>query len=122
VTFDVLIPKDARLPGFGEPPLIVTRNYRAAHNLGHFRFVECARVEAGRPEGNLALWDEVLFPFDPILRGSDLARVPVARLPGDGPRIEEIVRCGAEGELEVELKNLDDGYHSSVRIGRRGTA
>jgi len=122
VTFDVLIPKDARLPGFGEPPLIVTRNYRAAHNLGHFRFVECARVEAGRPEGNLALWDEVLFPFDPRLRGSDLARVPVARLPGEGPRIEEIVRCGAEGELEVELKNLDDGYHSSVRIGRRGAA
>jgi len=122
VTFDVLIPKDARLPGFGEPPLIVRRNYRAAHNLGHFRFVECARVEAGRPEGNLALWDEVLFPFDPGLRGRDLARVPVARLHREGPRIEEIVRCGAEGELEVELKNLDDGYHSSVRIGRRGAA
>jgi molecular chaperone DnaK (HSP70) len=122
VTFDVLIPKDAQLPGFGEPPLTITRNYRAAHNLGHFRFVECARVEAGRPEGNLALWDEVLFPFDPGLRGSDLARVPVARLPGEGPRIEEIVRCGAEGELEVELKNLDDGYKSSVRIGRRGVA
>ena len=122
VTFDVLIPKDSQLPGFGEPPLTITRNYRAAHNLGHFRFVECARVEAGRPEGNLALWDEVLFPFDPVLRGRDLARVAVARLPGEGPRIEEIVRCGAEGELEVELKNLDDGYHSSVRIGRRGAA
>jgi molecular chaperone DnaK len=122
VTFDVLIPKDAQLPAYGDPPLTITRNYRAAHNLGHFRFVECARVEAGRPEGNLALWDEVLFPFDPGLRGRDLARVPVARLPGEGPRIEEIVRCGAAGELEVELKNLDDGYHSSVRIGRRGAA
>jgi actin-like ATPase involved in cell morphogenesis len=122
VTFDVLIPKDARLPSSGEPPLIVTRNYRAAHNLGHFRFVECARVESGRPEGNLALWDEVLFPFDPGLRGRDLAQIPVARLHREGPRIEEIVRCGAEGELEVELKNLDDGYRSSVRIGRRGVA
>ncbi|MFL5366606.1 MAG: Hsp70 family protein [Myxococcales bacterium] len=122
VTFDVLIPKDALLPAYGDPPLTITRKYRAAHNLGHFRFVECARVEAGRPEGNLALWDEVLFPFDPGLRGRDLARVPVARLPGEGPRIEEIVRCGAAGELEVELKNLDDGYHSSVRIGRRGAA
>ncbi|HVI22752.1 MAG TPA: hypothetical protein VM691_04665, partial [Myxococcales bacterium] len=122
VTFDVLIPKDAQLPAYGDPPLTITRKYRAAHNLGHFRFVECARVEAGRPEGNLALWDEVLFPFDPGLRGRDLARVPVARLPGEGPRIEEIVRCGAAGELEVELKNLDDGYHSSVRIGRRGAA
>src|SRR3989440_1409191 len=63
VTFDVLIPKDSQLPGSGEPPLIVTRKYRAAHNLGHFRFVECARVEAGRPQGDVALWDEVLFPF-----------------------------------------------------------
>ena len=122
VTFDVLIPKDSQLPGTGEPPLIVTRSYRAAHNLGHFRFVECARVESGRPEGNLALWDEVLFPFDAGLRGRDLARVAVARLPSEGPRIEETVRCGADGELEVELKNLDDGYHSSVRIGRRGVA
>src|SRR5438270_6457919 len=93
VTFDVLIPKDSQLPGTGEPPLIVTRTSRSAHNLGHFRFVECARVESGRPEGNLALWDEVLFPFDAGLRGRDLARVAVARLPSEGPRIEETVRC-----------------------------
>src|SRR5438477_2335774 len=40
VSFDVLLPKDTRLPGPGEAPLTVTRRYGAAHNLGHFRCVE----------------------------------------------------------------------------------
>ncbi len=121
VSFDVLLPKDTRLPGPGDPPLSVTRRYRAAHNLGHFRFVECARIEQGRPEGNLALWDEVLFPFDPRLRDvSDLSSVPVERLDADGPHVEETVRCDAAGELEVQLRVLEDGFGSTVRIARRG--
>ena len=120
VSFDVLLPKDTRLPSPGGPPLSVTRRYRAAHNLGHFRFVECARVEQGRPEGNLALWDEVLFPFDPRLREvRDLASVPVRRLDRDGPQVEETVRCDAAGELEVQLRVLDDGFSNTVRIARR---
>jgi len=123
VSFDVLLPKDTRLPAAGGPPLSVTRRYRAAHNLGHFRFVECARIEQGRPEGNLAMWDEVLFPFDPRLRGvRDLASVPVRRLDGDGPQVEETVRCDAAGELEVQLRVLDDGFSNTVRIARRGVA
>jgi molecular chaperone DnaK (HSP70) len=121
VSFDVLLPKDTRLPGPGEAPLTVTRRYRAAHNLGHFRFVECARIDGGRPEGNLALWDEVLFPFDPRLRGvRDLMSVPVARLDADGPTVEETVRCDAAGELEVQLRVLEDGFSNTVRIARRG--
>jgi molecular chaperone DnaK (HSP70) len=123
VSFDVLLPKDTRLPAPGGPPLSVTRRYRAAHNLGHFRFVECARIEQGRPEGNLAMWDEVLFPFDPRLRAvRDLATVPVRRLDGSGPQVEETVRCDAAGELEVQLRVLDDGFSNTVRIARRGTA
>jgi molecular chaperone DnaK len=120
VIFDVLLPKDTPLPNPGEPPLVATRRYRAAHNLGHFRYVECARVESGRPEGNLALWDDVLFPFDPGLRDRDLSAIAVSRLEREGPQIEETVRCDAAGELEVELRNLDAGYGSAVRIGRRG--
>src|SRR5713101_6040493 len=123
VSFDVLLPKDTCLPAPGGPPLSVTRRYRAAHNLGHFRFVECARIEQGRPEGNLAMWDEVLFPFDPRLRAvRDLATVPVRRLDGDGPQVEETVRCDAAGELEVQLRVLDDGFSNTVRIARRGIA
>jgi len=116
-SFDVIFPKDAPLPA------LAVRRYRAAHNVGHFRFVECARIEAGRPEGNVALWDEVLFPFDPSLRGaSDLRGVEVQRLASEGPEVEEIYRCTAAGALEVELRVLDDGFASQLRIARKGAA
>src|SRR5918911_1087188 len=48
ISFDVLVPKDTPLPAE------VSRRYRAAHNVGHYRFVECGRIDGGRPEGNLA--------------------------------------------------------------------
>ena len=87
--------------------------------MGHYRFVECGRIEHGRPEGNLAAWDELLFPFDPSLRGSDLARVPVRRLPQAGPEVEEIYRCGADGTVEASLRVLEDGFERTLRLSRR---
>lgn len=114
-TFDVIIPKDTPLPASA------SRRYRAAHNVGHFRFVECARVESGRPEGNVALWDEVLFPFDSTLRSrGDLGAVEVRRLEGEGPEVEESYRCSEGGALEVRLRVLDDGYQRELRIARKG--
>lgn len=112
ISFDVLVPKDSPLP------FEVARRYRAAHNLGHYRFVECGRIEGGRPEGNLALWDEVLFPFDPALRDRlDLADIPVRRM--DGPEVEEQYRVTETGVLEVQLRVLDDGYSKTLRLARR---
>lgn len=112
ISFDVLVPKDSPLP------LEVTRRYRAAHNLGHYRFVECGRVEEGRPEGNLSLWDEVLFPFDPALRGrGDLSAIAVRRM--EGPEVEEQYRVTESGALEVQLRVLDDGYSATLQLARR---
>jgi molecular chaperone DnaK (HSP70) len=114
ISFDVLVPKDTELPAQ------VSRRYRAAHNVGHFRFVECGRIEHGRPEGNLAAWDEVLFPFDPSLRSrSDLQSVQVRRLPREGPEVEEIYRCAPDGTVEASLRVLDDGFERTVRLARR---
>jgi molecular chaperone DnaK (HSP70) len=113
ISFDVLVPKDTALPAQ------VSRRYRAAHNVGHYRFVECGRIERGRPEGNLAAWDEFLFPFDPALRASDLAGVPVRRLQQGGPEVEEVYRCGADGTVEASLRVLDDGFERTVRLARR---
>ena len=113
ISFDVLVPKDTPLP------VEVARRYRAAHNLGHYRFVECGRVDGGRPEGNLALWDEVLFPFDAALRGAPLEGVPVRRLEGEGPEIEETYRCSDKGVLEVQLRVIEDGYSRTVTLARR---
>ncbi len=112
VSFDVLVQKDTPLPAE------VSRRYRAAHNVGHYRFVECGRVEHGRPEGNLAAWDELLFPFDPALRGRDLARVPVQRL-GHGPEVEEIYRCAPDGTVTASLRVLDDGFERTLQLSRR---
>ena len=112
ISFDVLVPKDTPLPAE------VSRRYRAAHNVGHYRFVECGRIEHGRPEGNLAAWDEVLFPFDKALRDRDLARVPVQRL-GHGPEVEELYRCGADGTVEASLRVVDDGFERTLRLSRR---
>jgi molecular chaperone DnaK len=112
ISFDVLVPKDTPLPAQ------VSRRYRAAHNVGHYRFVECGRIEEGRPEGNLAAWDELLFPFDAKLRDRDLAKVPVERL-GDGPEVEESYQCGADGTVTASLRVLDDGFQRTLRLSRR---
>jgi molecular chaperone DnaK len=112
ISFDVLVPKDTPLPA------LVSRRYRAAHNVGHYRFVECGRVDAGRPEGNLAAWDEVLFPFDPSLRERNLSDVQVERL-GHGPEVEETYKCGADGTVTASLRVLDDGFERTLRLSRR---
>jgi molecular chaperone DnaK len=112
VSFDVLVPKDTPLPA------AVSRRYRAAHNVGHYRFVECGRIDQGRPEGNLATWDEVFFPFDRTLRNQDLSDVPVERL-GEGPEVEELYNCAADGTVQASLRVVDDGYERTVRLARR---
>ncbi|BCI90107.1 molecular chaperone [Mycobacterium kansasii] len=53
VVFDPIVLKDAALPADGHSPLIIRRTYRAAHNIGHFRFVECSRLVDGRPDGDV---------------------------------------------------------------------
>lgn len=118
VTFDPIFEKGTQLPSAGGEPLSVVRRYRAAHNIGHFRFVECGRVEAGRPDGELAPWDEVRFPFDPNLReADDLCAVPVSRR-DDGPLVEERYLCTDAGTVEVRLTVLDDGFSGAFRLAR----
>jgi len=77
-------------------------------------------VRAGKPDGDVTPWDEIRFPFDPALRGyDDLSSVPVRRLSGEGPEIEERYRCSAAGTFEVTLTVLSDGFSRSYRMARR---
>jgi molecular chaperone DnaK (HSP70) len=88
VAFDVILPRTVELPAAGGATRLC-REYRAVHNIGHFRFVECSRVEGGAPTGDVTPVGEVLFPFDPTLRAAgDLAAVPVRRV-DVGPRVRE---------------------------------
>src|ERR1019366_3393146 len=50
--FDAIFPKGTIVPAPGAAPVSVTRRYRAAHNVGHFRFLECTRLTGDRPDGD----------------------------------------------------------------------
>src|ERR1700722_13512751 len=68
MVFDSIFPRATRLPGPGEPPLSVRRRYRPVHNVGDFRYLEASTVgDDGQPSGDITVWDEILFPFDPAL-------------------------------------------------------
>lgn len=121
VSFDPIFPRDTRLPSPGEQPLSVVRRYRPAHNVGHFRYVECGRLREGHPDSDVTPWDGVFFPFDPTLRDrNDLSRVPVARMDRQGPEVEERYECSPAGTFEVTLTCLEDGYTRRFRIARGG--
>ncbi len=119
VAFDPIFSRDTLLPASGTPPLEVVRRYHAAHNLGHFRFLECGRLREGVPDGAMTPWDEIRFPFDMALRErADLSAVPVVRFAGAGPWIEERYACTAEGTFSVTLTCLDDGWSHRYDLGR----
>jgi molecular chaperone DnaK (HSP70) len=124
-TFDVLFPCGLELPRRGAPPLRVVRAYRPAHNIGHFRYVEAARMgEHGEPLGDLMIWDDIQFPFDPALRGaSDLSLVDVRRTEeGAGCEVEEEYACDSSGIVKVTIWNRSMAYHREYTLGRWSNA
>ena len=122
VVFDPIVPKDASLPADGHSPLVVRRTYRAAHNIGHFRFVECSRLVNGRPDGDVTPYDPVLFPFDPALYDrEDLGRQPVGRW-NDGPDVEERYVVAPSGAVEVTLTTHPAGFKRTFRLERPAAA
>jgi molecular chaperone DnaK (HSP70) len=120
VVFDPLFSKGTPLPAPGEPPLVESRQYTPVHNIGHFRYLECTHLtEDGRPAGDITVWDDIRFAFDPALSANpDLSRVPVAHLDhGLGQQAEESYSCDAGGTVKVTIANLSEGYSRSYRLG-----
>lgn len=119
ISFDTLLEPNTELaPG---ETLTIKRRYRAAHNIGYFRFVEYSSFdEAGVPRGDLQPYGEVIFPFDPSLRGTDidLAAIPVVRTE-EGPLIEESYIVDENGMVTVEIADVEDGFTVSCPLGRR---
>jgi molecular chaperone DnaK (HSP70) len=111
VAFDAIFTAEA---AHGEELL---RVYRAAHNLGHYRFVECSDVEGGVPRGDITPLGDVLFPFDPELRGATLEGAPVRRLARPGPLVEERYAIDAGGLVRVTITDLDTGYRQEHCLG-----
>lgn len=118
IAFDPILAKDFALPAEGDPPLVVTRTYRAAHNIGRFRFVECSQIVDGRPDGDVTPYQPVLFPFDPDLRvDKNLARQPVTRW-NEAPDVEERYVITSRGAVEVSLTTQPDGFTRRFRLAR----
>jgi hypothetical protein len=102
-------------------PLSVTRHYYPAHNIGHFRYLECSHTSGdGRPAGEVMLWDEIWFPFDQALRDRfDLSKLEVVRLDwAPGQEVEEKYECDSSGSVTVTISNRTSAYHRSFRLGR----
>jgi molecular chaperone DnaK (HSP70) len=120
VTFDPIFQRDVALPQKLDTPAVVERTYRAAHNVGHFRYIECSDVDrSGRPRGDMANFADIYFPFDPGLQNqrAALPTVGVHRFGGDGgPLIRETYAVDAHGIVEVRITNLDHDYELAYRL------
>jgi molecular chaperone DnaK (HSP70) len=111
--FDTLFRKGSPMPARS------IRVYRPAHNIGHFRYLECDDIdESGRPAGDIAPWDDILFPFEPQLRGSAIATPIRISDPAASPLIEESYNCDENGIMKVTIKNLTAGYECVYSIRR----
>ena len=118
IVFDPLFPKGAPLPGPDEPPFEIRRRYHPVHNVGHFRYLECSQLtEDGQPAGDVAVWDEIQFPFDPALRDANGA--PVAHSDAaPSQQIEERYSSDASGTVTVTISNTTAGYQRQYKLGR----
>ena len=119
--FDPIFPRGTRLPGAAEPPLTVRRRYQPVHNVGDFRYLEASHVaEDAQPSGDITVWDEIQFPFDPALadaRSFDAVRVEHS-FPASHQEIEEQYSCDAAGVVTVAIRNLTSDYGREFRLGR----
>ncbi len=126
VSFDAVLDRSlVTTDGVSDPaaaePVVITRRYQAAHNIGWFRFVEYSGLDdQGDPRGDLAPMGEIVFPFDPALQGKRSAMtdpgeaadwlrgIPVDR--ADGPLVEERYSVDPAGIVSVTITDTATGY------------
>ncbi|WP_228488950.1 Hsp70 family protein [Raineyella fluvialis] len=117
VSFDPILGRDQLIPDHGE--LVITRRYRAAHNVGWYRFVEYTEVDrSGEPRGDIAPFAQIVFPFDAALQtpGTDVESVPVTR--EAGPMVEERYAIDENGIVQVRITDLDTGFSRTHALSR----
>jgi molecular chaperone DnaK (HSP70) len=124
IVFDPLFEKGLELPPAGAPPLAIRRVYTPVHNVGHFRFLECShRTADGGPSGEVTMWDEIYFPFDPALQNyADLKSMVVGySTMAARQQIEELYECDAGGAITVTISNRTSGFSRTFKLGHWST-
>ena len=119
VIFDPLFSKGTALPAPGERPIEIQRRYRPVHNVGHFRYLECSHLGGdGQPAGDVTVWDDIRFPFDPAVRELN-GGVPIEHSDtAQSQQIEEKYSSDANGAVAVTISNMTAGYQREYRLGR----
>ena len=118
IIFDPLFLKGTALPGPGERALEIRRRYSPVHNIGHFRYLECSHLTGdGQPAGDVTVWDEIQFPFDPAVQDADGTPV-VHSTAAMEQQIEEKYTSDASGTVTVSITNMTAGYEREYRLGR----
>jgi len=111
--FDTLFPKGCRMPAHS------VRRYHPTHNIGHFRYLECDEIdESDRPAGDIAPWDDILFPFEPQLCESAATTTIRISNPAASPLVEEVYACDENGIVKVTIRNLTADYDCVYALRR----
>ena len=94
------------------------RDYAPTHNIGHYRYVECGWLDkAGAPSGDVTSFTDIVFPFDPGLRGEqDLSAVAVQRHEQPKCHVEECYSVDEQGVVELTIRDVVAGYERSHRL------
>lgn len=121
IVFDPLFPRGTALPNKGDAPLEIIRSYRPVHNIGHFRYLECTQIGPHcEPAGDITVWDEIQFPFDPRLAGeASLSGIEVTHSDlAQAQLIDEVYRCSDGGAVTVTVRNRSAGYERQWPLAR----
>jgi molecular chaperone DnaK (HSP70) len=117
-TFDPIFHKEQRVdPDSGR--LTVTRRYQPRHNIGRLRYLECSALGmSGEPEGDLTVWRDIYFPYDPgLVTNKDLQHIPIRVCPELFPQeIVEKYDYDIEGIVQLEIENRSSGYRRRFRL------
>jgi molecular chaperone DnaK (HSP70) len=118
VSFDVLFEKMTPLPTEAEGSIVRSRRYCPAHNIGHFRYLECGLLGVhGHPSGDITPWDEIYFPFDPSLEEEeDLANRPIERMDLSDQLIEEQYACDKNGIILTTIVNHTTNHRRTYHL------
>ena len=124
IIFDLIFPRGARLPAANEPPLRLERTYQPAHNIGHFRYLECSQLnEQGQPVGrDHELGADSSFPsIHSCGGGPSLATEPVEALTicrTTRLTVREEYSCDSHGKLRVRISESPTGHACEYQIGQ----